>query len=64
MTDSTGPKISSRAIRMSLRTPKNTVGRTNQPAFTPSGSRSPPAISRAFRDADPDVILHASDASP
>ena len=28
ITDSTGPKISSRAIFMSLRTPSNTVGST------------------------------------
>jgi hypothetical protein len=36
MIDSTGPKISSRPIVMSLRTLLNSVGRTNQPS-SPSG---------------------------
>jgi len=36
MIDSTGPKISSRAMVMSLRTLVNSVGRTNQPS-SPSG---------------------------
>ena len=46
ITDRTGPKISSRAIVMSLRTPSKTVGGTNQPPVS-SRIRSPPVTTRA-----------------
>jgi hypothetical protein len=46
MTMSTGPKISSRAMVMSLFTSAKSVGCTNQPLSNCSG-RPPPATTRA-----------------
>ena len=47
MTASTGPKISSWAMRMSLVTSANTVGCTYQPLSKPSGRPLPPTTTRA-----------------
>ena len=47
MIDSTGPKISSRAMVMSRVTPENTVGCTKKPRSSPSGVVGPPATSVA-----------------
>ncbi|MNZ42825.1 hypothetical protein D3C78_604080 [compost metagenome] len=46
ITDSTGPKISSRAIFIALLTPSNTVGATNTPPVSAS-TRPPPQRSWA-----------------
>ena len=46
ITESTGPKISSRATLMSLRTPSKIVGGTNQPPVS-CRIRSPPVTTRA-----------------
>ena len=47
MTDSTGPKISSRAMVMSLCTSVNRVGATKLPAARSPSPRVPPQTSRA-----------------
>jgi hypothetical protein len=53
MIDRTGPNISSRAIRISLRTPVNRVGRTNQPSSLALGqARAAGEQGRAFGLAD------------
>jgi hypothetical protein len=46
MMTTTGPKISSWAIRMLL-SPEKTVGRTKYPLSRPSGASGPPVRSRA-----------------
>ncbi len=47
MIDSTGPKISSWAMVMSVVTSEKTVGRTKNPASRPSGDSGPPVRSLA-----------------
>ena len=47
MTDSTGPKISSRAMLMSLDTSANSVGATKLPTARSPSARLPPHTSRA-----------------
>jgi hypothetical protein len=47
MTDRTGPKISSCAIRIRLSTSAKIVGRTYQPWSRPSGIPVPPTTRRA-----------------
>jgi hypothetical protein len=47
ITERTGPKISSCAIRMPLSTSAKTVGRTYQPEDSPSGMPLPPSATRA-----------------
>ena len=47
ITDSTGPKISSRAMVMSLDTSANRVGVTKFPAASSPSPRVPPQTSRA-----------------
>src|SRR3954452_5236900 len=58
MIASTGPKISSWAIRMQDETSEKTVGATKKPSPAPSGRCVPPVARRALRDADLDVLAH------
>ncbi len=57
ITDSTGPKISSWAIRIRLSTSAKTVGRTYQPGRGPSGGRAADDDAGALVLAERDVLL-------
>jgi hypothetical protein len=56
--DSTGPKISSRAMRIEGFTPSKTVGSTKHPPLSPR-TRRPPSARRAIGLARLDVAEHA-----
>ena len=59
MTETTGPKISSRAMRMSLSTPSKTVGRRYAPSARAGSSGAVAADDdrRALAEPDLDVVL-------